>query len=380
MRNIVYLDNAATTFPKPETVLRTMNECMRQYGGNPGRSSHRLSLRAAEKIFECREEVATLFDAPSPESVMFTYNTTYALNMAIKAHLIYGSHVLISDMEHNSVLRPIDEAARRGYCTYDIFTSAGDSAAVMEAIRQKTRLNTRMLVCNHASNVGGRVLPLKMIGQYCRARGICFIVDGAQSAGTIPISLKEMQIDALCVPGHKGLYGPQGVGIMVLGTERLGRTFIEGGNGIRSLEREMPDFLPERYEAGTLATPCIAGLCEGIKWLKQRGIRTVSEEEKKLSFIAQKWLEKNPEVILYPMGENITGTFCFNLRHMPSQAVAESLDAKGICVRPGFHCSPLAHKGLQTGEYGAVRVNIGAFNNLADINALAEAVEEISRK
>lgn len=380
MRPLIYLDNAATTFPKPDAVMWAVTECMREYGGNPGRSSHRLSLRAAEKIYECREALAAFFDAEAPESVVFTYNTTYALNMAIKSNLPAGSHVLISDMEHNSVLRPIHEAALRGLCTYSIFETKGTKEDVISSIQRWIRPNTRMLVCNHASNVGGRVLPLKEIGAFCEARGIFFIVDGAQSAGTIPISVREMKIRALCVPGHKGLYGPQGVGVMIIGGENIGKTFVEGGNGIRSLEREMPDFLPERYEAGTLCTPGIAGLCAGLSWLREHGIQRIAEEEQRLSRIAQRWLSEIPGTVLYPMGDTVTGTFCFNLRGIPSQSLAQRLDERGICVRAGLHCSPLAHEILRTGEEGAVRVSIGAFNTLADIDSLCEAVDECARK
>lgn len=380
MKNRIYLDNAATTFPKPPVVLKAMMRCMEEYGGNPGRSSHRLSVLAAEKIYECRETVADFFDAPSPESVVFTYNTTYALNLAIKTHLVYGSHVLISDIEHNSVLRPVDAMAKGGYCTYDLFSTAGDSDAIVEEIRRKLRFNTRMLICNHVSNIGGRILPLEKIGALCRERGILFVVDGAQSAGTEELSLARMKIDILCAPGHKGLYGPQGVGIMISGGEYYGRTLLEGGNGIRSLEREMPDFLPERYEVGTLATPCIVGLNTGLKWLKERGVENVAAGERRLSFLAQRWLGENKKVQLYPMSTAITSTFCFNVRDKLPQEVGELLDARGICVRAGFHCSPLAHQTVGTGEHGAVRVSFGAFNTLSDVEALTDAVERISQE
>ena len=380
MSKIIYLDNAATTYPKPEAVYRSVDECMREYGGNPGRGTHSLAMRAAEKIYDCREMIAQFFCAPSPESVVFTYNTTYALNIAIKSHLVYGSHLLISDIEHNSVLRPVHESTARGYCSFDIFPTIGGDDAVIAAILQRVKLNTRMVICNHLSNIGSRILPIKRISQICHERNIILIVDGAQSAGTIPISIQEQGIDILCVPGHKGLYGPQGVGVMIVASALPSRTFVEGGSGIHSLERDMPLFLPERHEAGTLATPSIAGLLAGLQWIRQHGIDKLALEEQRLSHIAQKWLSDIPDVTVYPMDTNITNTFCFNVNHKTSQEVGERLNAHGICVRAGFHCAPLAHEGLQTGKYGAVRVSIGAFNRLDEISTLCNVTEKISRE
>lgn len=380
MNKVIYLDNAATTYPKPEAVYRSVDECMREYGGNPGRGTHSLAMRAAEKIYDCREMIAQFFYAPSPESVVFTYNTTYALNIAIKSHLVYGSHLLISDIEHNSVLRPVHECAARGFCTFDIFPTVGGDDAIIAAILQRLKPDTRMVICNHLSNIGSRILPIKRISQICHERNIILIVDGAQSAGTIPISTKEQGIDILCVPGHKGLYGPQGVGVMIVTSELPSRTFVEGGSGIHSLERDMPSFLPERHEAGTLATPSIAGLLSGLQWIKQRGMDKIAAEEQRLSYIAQKWLSDIPGVTVYPMDTNITNTFCFNVNHKTPQEVGERLNAHGICVRSGLHCAPLAHESLQTGKYGAVRVSIGAFNRLDEIATLCNVTEKIARE
>jgi len=320
-----------------------------------------------------------MFGAPSAESVVFTYNTTYALNLAIKGLTEPGAHVLISDMEHNAVLRPIEALARRGVCTYDLFPTSGGDRAIIEGIRARLRPNTRMLVCNHASNVGGRSLPLAAIGALCRLKGVIFVVDAAQSAGILPISVKSMNISALCMPGHKGLYGPQGVGVLILGEGMNGATIIEGGTGVRSLEKEMPETLPERYEAGTLGVPAIAGLGAGLKWIRDRGIAGIAEEERRLSHLSQAWLGEIGAVTLYSMSLQPSGTFCFNIRGKSPQTVAEELDAAGICVRAGFHCAPLAHQILGTGESGAVRVSLGAFNTLEEIAFLCDTVEKISQ-
>ena len=251
---MIYLDNAATTFPKPPSVSTAVYRCMSEYCGNPGRSSHSLSLKSAEKIYDTRVLLAEMFDSDS-ENIVFTYNTTYALNIAIKSLLKYSTHVLISDMEHNSVLRPIAKCAEQKLCSYDFFSTNGTDDDIINSIVSKIKENTSMIVCTHISNIGERRLPIGKIGKICKERNITFIVDGAQSGGIHNISIKKMHIDALCLPAHKGLYGPQGLGIIIFGDNIIGRTVIEGGTGINSLELNMPDFLPEAYEAGTLSTP-----------------------------------------------------------------------------------------------------------------------------
>lgn len=380
MKDLIYLDNAATTFPKPDAVIRAMADCMKNYCGNPGRSSHRLSLLAAEKIYDCRSEIASYFDAPSPESVVFTYNTTYALNMAIKSYLTPGSHVLISDIEHNSVIRPISELVTRGVCTADVFPSAGSTEEIIAGIARRITPNTKMLICNHASNIGARILPLFEIGVLCRKHNMLFVVDGAQSAGTLPISMSKMSIDVLCVPAHKGLYGPQGVGMMICNEGLIGCTFLEGGNGIDSLAREMPKFLPERYEAGTLSAPGIVGLLEGLRWVKRTGTQAIHNAEATLCNQFLDRIASDPQYRIYRMSDHATGTVSFNLSGVPSPRVAEELDKLGICVRAGFHCSPFAHEIMETGTSGAVRVSFGAFNTKKDVLALCDALRVLKRK
>ena len=262
---MIYLDNAATSFPKPHRVVEEQLRCMQLYGGNPGRGSHALAMAAAEKIYECREELASFFGSPNLENVIFTMNTTMALNTAIKGLLRRGDHVLISDMEHNAVFRPIYKLSRDGVITYDVFQTFPTNAtrttdSICASILEKLRPNTRMLICAHASNICSATLPLAEIGALCRKKGILFLVDAAQSAGHLPINMVKMQIDALCAPGHKGLWGPQGCGVLILGEGIVADTLIEGGSGYNSLEGNMPTEVPERYEAGTLPTPAIAGL------------------------------------------------------------------------------------------------------------------------
>lgn len=373
---MIYLDNAATTFPKPQCVIEEMNKCLKKYCGNPGRSSHSLSIKSAEKIYETRELLAELFDA-NAENVVFTYNTTYALNIAIKSLLKYSTHILISDIEHNSVLRPVVKCAEQKLCSYDIFSSNGDDEQILKEIESKIKHNTSMLVCTHVSNIGERILPIEKIGQICKKHNIIFVVDGAQSAGVHEISVKKMYISALCIPSHKGLYGPQGVGMIIFGENTVGRSIIEGGTGINSLELEMPDFLPEAYEAGTLSTPAIAGLNASLKWLKGLNINKVRAHDEELYDTLYNALKYNSNITVYKMNAYSGTTLSFNINGLSSSYVSSELDKRDICVRSGFHCSPLAHKMLNTGESGAIRVGLSVFNTKNDIYELCNAIDYI---
>ena len=376
MRNhdLVYLDNAATGFPKPRTVIAEADRCLREYCGNAGRSAHRLALRAAEKIYECRELAATHFGIDEPENVVFTMNTTYALNLLIKGILREGDHVLISDMEHNSVLRPIHRLADEGRIEYSVFSTVGlwksnASEAICNEIQGKIRPNTKLLLCTHASNICSLTLPLREIGTLCKKHSIFFAVDAAQSAGHTDIHMKELGVDALCAPAHKGLCGIQGVGLLVLRHKQELKTLVEGGNGMYSLEAEMPKELPERFEAGTLPTPAIAGLCEGIRFVDDVGCETIGEHERMLYRNLRDRLEDLRGAHIY-LPEKEGAILLFSLNGKSSEAVAGNLAAAGICVRGGYHCSALGHKTLETPAGGAVRVSFGHGNTKADLDAL----------
>ena len=376
---MIYLDNAATTFPKPNCLCDEISRCLKKYCGNPGRSSHALSIKSAEKIFETRQQLADLFGA-EPENVVFTYNTTYALNIAIKAYVKYSSHILISDIEHNSVLRPVHQLYTQKLCTYDIFSTNGSDEEIVESIKKSIKKDTSMLVCTHMSNICSRRLPLDKIGNLCREKGIYFIVDAAQSAGLYDINIKNMGINALCLPGHKSLYGPQGIGAVIFSNETPGRSVLEGGTGINSLEIDMPDILPERYEAGTLSTPSIAGLSASLKWLEAVEHAKIRQYEEELYLYLVSELDKNEQIELY-LGNNKPGnTLIFNLKGISATTVSGELDKRGICTRSGLHCAPLAHKTLGVPSEGAVRASISVFNTKAEINTLLLALEEISKQ
>ncbi|MBQ9744937.1 MAG: aminotransferase class V-fold PLP-dependent enzyme [Clostridia bacterium] len=376
---MIYLDNAATTFPKPQNVSVEMARCINKYCGNPGRSSHSLSQKSAEKIYETRCLLADLFCAEA-ENIVFTYNTTYALNIAIKTFAKDGCHILISDIEHNSVLRPVYTLCKNAGCTFNTFSTSGTNDEILGSIKRNIKASTSLLICTHISNVGCRRLPIEEIGKLCRERGIKFIVDGAQSAGLYDIDVQKMNIDALCIPGHKSLYGPQGVGAIIFGNEYIGKTLIEGGTGINSLDMEMPDFLPDRYEGGTLSTPAIVGLNEALKWLKTVDINKIRAYEESLYSTLTELLKLNERVILYEMNSYPGNTIMFNIDGLSGAYVGGLLDKRDICVRSGYHCSPMAHKLLETGDGGAVRVSFSVFNTKKEIYSLYEAICDISKK
>lgn len=380
---MIYFDNAATSFPKPREVNREVLRCLTCYGGNAGRGSHALSLAAAEKIFECRERVAELFSVFDPARVFFTMNTTHSLNTVIKGTLKQGDHVLISDIEHNAVYRPIYKLAKEGKITFDIYPSMicderASPTRICAGIARMIKPQTRAVIATWASNICSYTLPVAEIGAFCHRHGIRFIVDGAQGAGHIPLDFDGSEIDALCVPGHKGLLGVQGTGAVLLGKNFSIDTLMEGGNGVNSLEGEMPEFSPERYEAGTLPTPALAGLCEGVKWISERGIESISEHERRIYRYARERL-CNMEGISVHAPEYEGSVLLFSVDGLPSETVARRLDEREICVRGGFHCCPLGHKMLGTDKDGATRISFGAFNTEREIDSLIEALSDINK-
>lgn len=381
---VCYLDNAATTYPKPERVINEVEKCMRTYCGNPGRGAHSLSLAAANKIYDCRCAAARLIRSDMPENIFFVPNTTYGLNMIIKGILKDGDHVIISDMEHNSVYRPVYKMAMEGKISFDVFNALGiaekekpSAEKICSEIQKLIKKNTKLLICNHSSNICSFSLPIEEIGKLCKRNNIIFAIDAAQSAGHSDLNIRKMQINFLCAPGHKALYGPQGSGFVAINDDNtILETLIEGGNGIESLSGEMPLFSPERYESGTVSTPCIAGLCEGIGEVLNIGVNTIGEYE---NFLFDRLLDNlcNIKNITVYAPEYKGGTLLFNISGFASDAVASVLNKQGICVRGGFHCTALAHKSLKTPSHGAVRASFGIFNTVEDIDKLSYACGNI---
>ena len=372
---MIYLDNAATSFPKPPKVLREVQRCLSTYCGNPGRGSHRLSNAAGEKVYEVRELLADFFGCENSENVIFTLNDTYALNLALKGFLRPGDHVIISNFEHNSVYRPICAMAECSLIKYSVFDAlAPDTVGQIEKL---IRPNTRAVIANHASNICSLTLPIKKIGKLCQERGLLFIVDSAQSAGHTDIDMGKMGIDVLCAPAHKGLMGIQGCGFLALRDGLpLPEPIIEGGSGVNSLEAQMPDQLPERLEAGTLPTPAIAALGEGIKFVRSVGTDEISRHSAQLFTLTLDRLSSLKGVKVYAP-KHQGSTLLFSVNGIPSDTVSSHLDKNDICTRSGFHCCPLGHSALGTPEDGAVRISYGIFNRESDIDVLYRAVKDL---
>ena len=380
---MIYLDNAATTFPKPRSVLAEVSRCIKYYCGNPGRSSHALAIASANKIYECRERTAAFFTSDAPEKVVFTMNATYALNTAIKGILRRGDHVLISDMEHNAVYRPIERLSKEKFITYDVFSTIKDGnpmtdTDILKSIRCLIQPSkTKMLICSHVPNICSAVRPIKKIGELCRKHGIVFVLDAAQSAGHIPIDINKESIDILCAPAHKGLFGIQGGGFMLINGEAVPNSLIEGGNGVDSLSWKMPELLPERIEAGTLPTPSIVALSEGISFISRVDPQEIFLHECRLFAKAKDMLLNSNELSakVY-MSECEGAVLLFSVGDIPSETVGKYLADKGICVRSGFHCSALGHKTLETPPSGAIRASFSLFNRESDVEVLIDTLKE----
>lgn len=371
----IYLDNAATTFPKPPGVSYTVKSCMDSWCGNPGRGAHPLSQKSAEAVFGVREKIAETFGGKA-ENVIFTCNATQAVNTALKS-LLTGGHIIMSDMEHNAVVRPIITMGLR----YSIFRSLESAENILSQVESLIRPDTRAVVTTAASNVCPCTLPVKEIGALCRRRGLLFIVDASQYAGYHPIKAEEWGITALCAPGHKGLYGPQGSGFALFSDEGAklaskGRTLTEGGNGVNSREPYMPEFLPERFEAGTVNVPAIAGLGAGLDFVRKNGEEALFMKESVLYEEAKRHLLTVDGLTLYAPYYKRGNILLFNLKGKSSEQVARELAERNICVRAGLHCAPLAHSALCTPEHGAVRVSFGAFNTREDIYGLVSALKK----
>jgi len=375
MRRPVYFDNAATSYPKPPAVIRTVTDAMRA-AGNPGRGSHRLAETAAELVYDCRAAAAEMFGA-EPERVVFTAGATHALNAAVKGLAEPGCHILIDNYAHNAALRPVAALASAGFAEYDVYDADGDEERVLANIVQKLRPTTRLLIATHQSTICSHILPVGCIGRLCREYGIHLIVDAAQSAGHLPIDLHSMNITALCVPGHKGLFGPMGVGMLISAPDVNYKTILEGGAGIHSLDAAMPEELPERLEAGTLPLPAIAGLLAGIRYVRQTGLPEIHLHECTLTSELTDRLREISGVTLY--GESVGSVVGFNVAGYSPAEVGAHLASRGICVRTGYHCAPLAHRTVGSFENGSVRVSVSHLNRMTEIDRLVNAVRDLQK-
>lgn len=373
---MIYLDNAATTFPKPPAVLRAACGVMRRQGGNPGRSGHRMSLAAGRIVVNCREALARLLRVSAPERIIFCFNCTDAINLSLHGFLKRGDHVITTALDHNASLRPLHGLMDRGLITVTV-VSPGDAGCVTAGqIEQAMYENTRLVVMTHASNVTGAIQPVAEVGALCRRRGVRLLVDAAQTIGVLPVYPEEMNADFVAFPGHKALMGPMGTGGLYI---REGLSLIstrEGGTGSRSDSVYQPEELPDRFESGTLNLPGIAGLFEGVRFVMQNRGEIVAHEMA-LAARLRAGLSQLPGITVYTPACESVGVVSFNIKEKHSGEVAEALDKVTIGVRAGLHCAPLAHQILGTTETGAVRVSAGFFNRPSDIDRLLTFVERM---
>lgn len=376
---MIYFDNAATTSPKPLSVIKAADYAMSALSANPGRSGHTLSVKAADTVYACRQKLADFFGFANSERIVFTKNCTEALNTVIKGLELENCEVIISSFEHNSVSRPLFSLKKKGVITKVAKVYFYDEKRTVESFESLMNERTRLVVCTHASNVCGCILPVGKIGGLCRKKKIPFCVDAAQSAGVLDINTERDCIDFLCLPGHKGLYAPMGTGALLCGGELSG-TLTEGGTGNFSHTLYQPDDLPERLESGTLNLPGIAGVSAGIDFVKAREVKRIFSHEKKLASMLYRELGKIPGVILYGEDPEKTTTapvVSFNLSDTRSEELAAELSRRGFAVRAGLHCSPLAHKSLGTLKNGTVRVSFSVFNRPDEVALFTKNIKNI---
>ena len=381
----IYLDQASTTYPKPECVAKAVYKYMTGIGSNINRGCYENAYDTEEIVLETRELLCELFDGSDCKNVIFTKNVTESLNVVLKGFLKPGDHILTSSMEHNAVMRPIRQLEAEGVF-FDRIPCNGQGELLLDTMWGLLKQNTKAIVMMHASNVCGTLLPLKEVGAFCKAHGLKFIVDCAQTAGVFPISMKEMNIDALCFAGHKGLYGPQGIGGFILQEDMIGEIspLLSGGTGSISHTEEIPDFMPDRFEPGTMNLPGIFGLHAALEWLNDTGIENIHNKEKELTELFLKKIQK-----MDPEGEKIrlvgkkfvdgrTSVVSIQTPGRDVSEIAYLLDKNyGIMTRVGLHCAPNAHKTLDTYPTGTVRFSFGYFNTEEEVLFAVKALEEL---
>lgn len=377
---MIYLDNGATSFPKPPEVLAAFMEAAEDYCANPGRSSHFMAARTAHEIFRARLAIASLFGIEDPGRIVFTKNCTEAINIALAGILRRGDHVVTSSMEHNSVMRPLWHLAGKGVEVTVVKCDRRGRLPLLD-LAAAVRKNTRMIVLTAASNVTGTRMPVREAGKIAASSKALFMVDAAQGAGHIPLDVKRDHIDIMAAPGHKGLLGPQGTGFLYVREGTEPEPLLKGGTGTKSMDIWQPRDFPDGYEAGTLNSPGIIALGEGARFINRQGIESIEKKERMLTEALRKGLSSISKVELYgPLSaEDTTAVVAANIRGMDCEEAARILsDRFAIGVRAGFHCSGYAHRTIGTGKKGALRFCPGIYTSEDDIEKTLEAVEYIA--
>ena len=373
---MIYLDNAATTLKKPYAVRREMAECMKHFCANSGRGGHRLSILAGERVYDCREKLAKLFNVSDPANIVFTANTTMALNFAIKGILKNVNHVVISGMEHNSVLRPIIHSG----VSYSIAKPNSKGFVTAKSVEDAIDCDTGLIVVTHASNIVGTINPISEIGEVAKKHNIPFLVDAAQTAGVIPIDVEWDKISMLAFAGHKMLYGPTGTGGLYVSPNIKLNTIIEGGTGSLSESYIQPDFMPDHLESGTLNTVGIVGLLEGVKFVLNNTPEAIHQKEMHLTKKLISELKNIKGVNVYGADERV-GVVGFSVDGIDSVTVCTKLDEDyNIASRGGMHCAAIAHQSMGTAKMGLARLSVSYFTKMNEIDKAINAVNKISKK
>ncbi len=369
---MIYLDSAATTFQKPPEVKRAVMEAFETLG-SPGRGGYPAAMRAAETAYACRSELAKLYHVSKPERVVFTMNATHGLNLAIKSLVPVGGRVVISGYEHNAVTRPLAALkARVSVAQAPLF----QPEMVSQAFDRLIQPEMDAVICNHVSNVFGFIQPVEAVAAICRARRVPLIIDASQSAGVLPLDMEKLGAAFIAMPGHKGLYGPQGTGVLICGENVPLHTLLEGGTGSLSMQQEMPGFLPDRLEAGTHNMPGIAGLLAGVRFLQKEGIEQICHRERILALQMAEGLKQMPGVRVYtlPGLHAQTGVVSFVVEGRDPEEIGSALAEQGIAVRAGYHCAPLAHKSAGTLETGTIRASFSYASTEQDVSQFLQGM------
>ena len=368
---MLYLDNAATTLIKPRSVAAEMLHALNT-ASSPGRGGHYPAMNAAKIVYRCREAAASMFNVPEPEQVVFTQNATHALNIAINSLVGKNDTVLISGYEHNSVTRPLEATGCKIVVAY---SPLFDKSAVLESFREKIE-DADVVICTHVSNVFGFVLPIYEIAGLCKEYSVPFIVDASQSAGILDVDFQKLDAEFVAMPGHKALFGPQGTGILL--SRNAGKVLISGGTGSESRNQLMPEFLPDRHEAGTHNVPGIAGLFAGINYVSTCGLANIRKHEQILiNEITERLSEVEGIELFYGDNESQIGVLSFRCENIACEELAEKLGVEGICVRSGLHCSPYAHRSAGTLDTGTVRLSVSPFVTLENTKDFCRILQKL---
>lgn len=369
---MLYLDNAATTLKKPLSVYAELFKSTLFSGGNAGRGGHKMSMNAVRAIVDTQDLISQLFNIKKAENIVFTQNATYALNTAILGTMSNGGHIIVTEMDHNSVLRP-------AYLLGNYTVAKADKMGYVHAdtVEKAIQKDTKLIVCTHASNVCGTIQPVYAIGRIAKKYKIPFLIDVAQTAGSINVDAEKINADMIAFPGHKGLMGPLGTGGLYIKNPEKLIPLVTGGTGSNSESVSQPEFMPDKFHSGTMNTPAIKALGAGVKYVMKYGVDEIGKHEKELSEKFKENLINMDNVMLYG-NDNSVATVAFNVARLASEEVFEMLKGK-VAVRAGYHCAPLAHRAIGTANRGTVRVSFGIFNSKKDVSKMTDYVYKISK-